>query len=153
PGVMATAGAQIYFSGSSAGGGALFRSELGNAHSIGQSATAPIPGSVSPSVPRSSRSVSIRLRRTPGNRAPTRLLRRLWKLAEDTETTGVAMVLKTEPATSYAHAEELADAFRVLRAYKKKVVCHFEDAGPKALYACASADRIVINPAGGIRYS
>ena len=51
--------------------------------------------------------------------------------------------MKTEPATSYAHAEELADAFRVLKAHGKKVVCHFEDAGPKALYACASANKIV----------
>lgn len=152
-GVMATAGAEIYFSGFSAGGGALFGSGLGNAQSIGQYATASISGYVSPGVPRSERGVSIRIESTPGNRAHVRLLRRLWKIAEDKETAGVAMVLKSEPATSYAHAEELADAFRVLIANGKKVVCHFEDAGPKALYACASASRIVINPAGGIRYS
>src|SRR5688500_20214056 len=63
------------------------------------------------------------------------------------------MVIRTEHASSYAHAEELADAFRVLKAHGKKVVCSFEDAGPKALYACASANRVVVNPAGGIRYS
>jgi protease-4 len=62
-------------------------------------------------------------------------------------------VIRTSPAGSYAHAEELADAFRLLRAKKKKVICSFEDADSKALYACASADRIVVNPAGGIRYS
>ena len=49
--------------------------------------------------------------------------------------------------------EELADAFRVLKAHGKKVICAFEDGGPKALFACASATRIVINPAGGLRYS
>ena len=41
----------------------------------------------------------------------------------------------------------------MLKAHGKKVICSFEDAGPKALYACASATRIVINPAGGLRYS
>ena len=152
-GVLATAGAEIYFSGFSAGGGALFGSAMGDAQSIGQYATASIAGYVSPGVPRSERAVSIRIESTPGTRAHVRLLRKLWKLAEDKETPGVAMILKTEPATSYAHAEELADAFRVLQAHGKKVVCHFEDAGAKALYACASANRIVINPAGGIRYS
>src|SRR5262249_12358911 len=81
------------------------------------------------------------------------LLRRLWKLADDKEIASVTMVIRSEPAGSYAHAEELADAFRLLRAKKKKVVCSFEDAGPRALYACASADRIVVNPAGGIRYA
>ena len=90
---------------------------------------------------------------TPGTRSHVRLLRRLWKIAEDKEITSVTMVLRSEPATSYAHAEEVADAFRVLRAHGKKVICSFEDAGAKALYTCASADRVVINPAGGVRYS
>ncbi len=41
----------------------------------------------------------------------------------------------------------------MLRASGKKVICSFEDAGAKSLYACASANKIVINPAGGIRYA
>ena len=51
------------------------------------------------------------------------------------------MIMRADPATSYAHAEELADAFRVLKAHAKKVICSFEDAVPKALYACASSSR------------
>ncbi|MDF2695998.1 MAG: Protease, partial [Labilithrix sp.] len=152
-GVLATAGAEIYFNQFSAGGGALFGNALGDAHSVGQYATASIGSYLMPGVPRSQRAVYIRLESTPGTRSHVRLLRNLWKLAEDKEITAVTMVLRSEPATSYAHAEEVADAFRVLRAHGKKVICSFEDAGAKALYTCASADRIVINPAGGIRYS
>jgi protease-4 len=152
-GVLATAGAEIYFNQFSAGGGALFGNALGDAHSVGQYATASISSYLQPGVPRSQRAVYIRMESTPGTRSHVRLLRRLWQLAEDKEVAGVTMVLRSEPASSYAHAEEVADAFRVLRAHGKKVVCHFEDSGAKALYACASADRIVINPAGGIRYS
>jgi len=152
-GIQATAGAEIYFNAFSAGGGAIFGSALGRDSSVGQYATASISGYLSPGVPRSEAAVSIRLETTPGTRNHVRLLRRLWRMAEDKEVAAVTMVIRAEPATSYAHAEELADAFRVLRAHGKKVVCSFEDAGAKALYACASANRIVVNPAGGIRYS
>jgi protease-4 len=152
-GILATAGAEIYFNAFSAGGGALFGSALGRDTSVGEYATASIAGYQSPGVPRSETAVSIRLESTPGTRNHVKLLRRLWKIAEDREIVAVTMVMRAEPATSYAHAEELADAFRLLKAHGKKVVCSFEDAGPKALYACASANRIVINPAGGLRYS
>jgi protease-4 len=151
--VLATAGAELYWDRVSVGGGALFGSGLGDPESVGQYATASISTYVSPGIPRPSRAVYIRVENTPGTRSHVSLLRRLWKLADDKETRAVTMVLRAEPASSLAHAEELADAFRVLKSRGKKVVCSFEDAGPKALYACASADRVVINPAGGIRYS
>ena len=152
-GVQATAGAEIYFNAFSAGGGAIFGSALGRDTSVGEYATASVAGYMSPGVPRSETAVSIRLESTPGTRNHVRLLRRLWRIAEDREIAAVTMVMRAEPAVSYAHAEELADAFRVLKAQGKKVICSFEDAGPKALYACASANRIVINPAGGVRYA
>lgn len=152
-GIQATAGAEIYFNAFSAGGGALFGSALGRESSVGEYATASISSFQSPGVPRSETAVSMRMESTPGTRNHVKLLRRLWKIAEDKEIVAVTMIMRAEPATSYAHAEELADAFRVLKAHGKKVVCSFEDAGPKALYACASANRIVINPAGGLRYS
>ena len=152
-GIQATAGAEIYFNAFSAGGGAVFGSALGRNSPIGEYATASVMGYLSPGVPRSERAVSIRLEATPGTRNHTKLLRRLWRIAEDKEVVAVTMVMRAEPATSYAHAEELADAFRVLKAHGKKVICSFEDAGPKALFACASASRIVINPAGGVRYA
>jgi protease-4 len=152
-GIQATAGAEIYFNALSGGGGAIFGSALGRDTSVGEYATFAVSGWLSPGVPRSEKAVSIRLESTPGTRSHVHLLRRLWRLAEDKETTSVTMVVRAEPASSFAHAEELADAFRVLKAHGKKVICSFEDAGAKALYACASANRIVINPAGGVRYS
>lgn len=152
-GILATAGAEIYFNRFSAGGGALFGSALGDDQSVGQYATASISTYLHPGVPRSERAVYIRMESTPGSRSHVKLLRRLWKLAEDKEIKAVTMVIRSEAATSYAHAEELADAFRYLKAHGKKVICSFEDAGAKSLYACASANKIVVNPAGGIRYA
>jgi protease-4 len=152
-GIQATAGAEIYFNALSAGGGAIFGTALGRDTAVAEFATASISGYISPGVPRSEKAVFIRMEQTPGTRSHVHLLTRLWKLAEDKEIAGVTMVMRAEPAASYAHAEELADAFRYLKAHGKKVVCSFEDAGPKAIYACASANRIVINPAGGVRYS
>ncbi len=152
-GIQATAGAEIYFNAFSAGGGAIFGSALGRDSAVGEYATASVATYHAPGVPRSERGVSIRIESTPGTRNHVHLLQRLWRIAEDREIAAVTLVIKAEPATSYAHAEELADAFRVLKAHGKKVVCSFEDGGPKALFACASANRIVVNPAGGLRYS
>jgi protease-4 len=41
----------------------------------------------------------------------------------------------------------------LLKARGKKVLCSLENAGAKSLYACASADRIVLSPGGGIHYA
>jgi protease-4 len=65
----------------------------------------------------------------------------------------VALVFKTEPADSLAHAEELGDAIRLLRANGKKVVCHLEDAQGRALYVASQADVVAINPAGLVRFA
>ena len=82
------------------------------------------------------------------------LLRKLWQHRRRPQTSPRSRsILRAEPADSYAHAEELADAIRVLRARKKKVLCSWEDAGARTLYVCANADRIVVNPAGGLRYA
>ncbi len=97
--------------------------------------------------------VWIRIEGTPGVRGHTALLRKLWKLSEQPDVEAVTLVIRSEPADSFAHAEELADALRLLRARKKKVLCSFEDAGSRALYVCANADRIVVTPAGGVRYA
>jgi protease-4 len=56
-------------------------------------------------------------------------------------------------ADSLAHAEELRDAIGELRRRGKAVLCHLEDADVTALYTCAAAHRVLINPAGGIRYA
>jgi protease IV len=152
-GVVATAGLELSFGGLTAGGGALFGSGLGANQNLGAYATASIAQYTQEGLPRPARAVWLRVEHTPGTRGHVGLLRRLWRIADAKDVAAITMVIRSEPAATFAHAEELADAFRLLRAKGKKVLCSFEDGGPKALFACASADRIVVNPAGGVRYA
>ena len=152
-GVAASVGLDIAYDRFVGGGGAIFGNGLGTSTSLGVYGSIAIGGARQPGAPRAQRAVWMRLEKTPGNRGHVHLLQKLWKLAEDREVTAVTLVLRAEPASSYAHAEELADALRVLRARGKKTLCSFEDNGAKSLYVCANADRIVVNPAGGLRYA
>ncbi len=106
-----------------------------------------------PGVPFPARVVKIRINDTPGPRGHTHLLQRLWRYANDPEVYGVAFVIRAEPASSFAHAEELGDAIRLLRLKGKKSFCHLEDAGGRSLYVCAQTDHISMNPAGGLRFA
>jgi protease-4 len=151
--VVGTAGLEIALGHGSVGGGALFGNGLGNSSGAGAYATAAVSWYTQPGVFHPREAVSLRVEKTPGVRGHTAFLRKLWRIADDVDIASVTLVLRAEPADSYAHAEELADAIRVLRARKKKVLCSWEDAGPRALYVCANADRIVVNPAGGLRYA
>jgi protease-4 len=150
--VVGTAGLEIYLGHTSLGGGLLAGNGLGNNGAVGEYLTASIAGYVSPGLPRLSRAVWIRLEGTPGARNHVALLRALWKLSEQQDIKAVTLVLRAEPASSLAHAEELADAIRVLRARGKKVLCSLEDGGVDSLYVCANANRTVLNPAGTFRY-
>jgi protease-4 len=151
--VVGTAGLEISIGRGSVGGGALFGNGLGNQTTSAAYATASLAWYTPPGVFHPREAVSIRLESTPTVREHTHLLKKLWRIADDLDIAAVTLVLRAEPADSYAHAEELADAIRVLRARKKKVLCSWEDAGPRALYVCANADRIVVNPSGGLRYA
>lgn len=152
-GVIASAGLELAIRGFSVGGGAIFGSGLGSPSSVGQFGSVSFTSWDNPGLPKAERAVFIRMEGTPGPRSHVHLIRRLWELADDNKVAAVTMVMRAEPSSSFAHAEELADAFRVLRARGKKVMCSWERAGQKAIYACASADRIVINPAGELRYA
>ncbi|MCL2449856.1 MAG: S49 family peptidase, partial [Polyangiaceae bacterium] len=152
-GVVGTAGLELRFLGLAAGGGALWGNGLGGHGTAGGYVTAAISGYSAPGIPRPAHAVWIRLESTPSTRSHVALLERLWRLERRRDIDAVVLVVRAEPANSWAHAEEIADALRGLRARGKKVLCSFEDAGPRALYACASADRIVVSPGGGIRYS
>jgi protease-4 len=152
-GVVGTAGFELHFAGLSAGAGALFGDGLGSSGSAAEYVTASIGGYTQPGLPRLPLAVWIRLEATPSTRGHVALLRTLWGFAAERNVTSVTLVVRSEPASSFAHAEELADAIRVLRARHKKVLCSFEDAGARALYVCANADRIVVTPAGGVRYA
>ena len=149
---VATAGLEVVAGRFSASGGGVFGSQLGRG-GAGFYAGLAARGYREPGVHLGRYFVKIRLESTPGDRAHVKLLRALWKMADDDEVAGVGFVLKTEPASSFPHAEELGDAIRMLRSRGKKVFCHLEDNGGRSLYACSQADRIVMNPAGGLRFS
>jgi protease IV len=96
----------------------------------------------------------IRLESTPSTREHVALLRHLWQIAEEETSVGaVVFELRTAPADSMAHVQELRDAIYMLRQAGKKVMCHLEDADGASLYLCSAADRILLNPAGGIRFA
>lgn len=120
---------------------------------VGAYATAAVRTYREPGIRLPKKVSKIRIDAVPGVRKHTKLLMRLWKLAEDPEVSGVVLDLRAEPASSFAHAEEVGDAIRRLRAHGKKVICHLEDAGGRSLYVCSQADRIAMNPAGGLRFA
>lgn len=152
-GIVGTAGLELHFQGLSAGGGALFGDGLGGQGNAAEYVTAAISGYTQPGIVRPTHAVWLRLEETPSTRGHVALLRRLWHLATERDVDAVTLVVRAEPASSFAHAEELADAIRVIKAHGKKVLCSLENAGAKSLYVCASADRIVVSPAGGIHYA
>jgi protease-4 len=98
-------------------------------------------------------SVRLRLEETPDAREHVRLLRELWSLRDEPRVDAVVLELRATPTETLAHAEELRDALLDLRRQGKRVLCHLEDADVAALYTCAAADRILINPSGGIRFA
>jgi protease-4 len=98
--------------------------------------------------------VRVRIEDTPSARAHVAMLRTLWSIAEEEPSIdAVVFELRTAPADSLARAQELRDAIGYLRRSGKRVLCHLEDADGTSLYLCSAADRILINPAGGLRFA
>lgn len=134
-------------------GGGVFGTALGGRGGAGFVSGIALQSWKDPGVPTPAHAVRIRINDTPGNRQHVRLLRKLWRMSRDPGIDAIVLQLKTEPASSMAHASELADAVSLLRARGKKVVCAMEAEGGRALYVCSHADRIVLNPAGGVHFS
>lgn len=152
-GVVGTAGLELHWGGLSVGGGAMFGNGLGSSSSVAEFGSVAISGYTQPGIPMPAHAVYIRLEETPSVRGHVALLRKLWHIANDRSIDALTLVLRAEPADSFAHAEELADALRFIRAHHKKVLCSFEDARARSLYVCANADRIVVTPSGGLDYA
>ena len=96
----------------------------------------------------------IRMEHTPSTRDHVALLRTLWRIAKDEPSAAlVVLEVRTAPAESLARVAELRDAIALLRQHGKKVLCHLEDADGASLYLCSAANRILLNPAGGIRFA
>ncbi len=151
--VVGSASLEVAWGNTSAHLGAWVGNGLGNSTSISEYGSLAISGFRLPGLPIPKHAVSFRIEKTPGTFSHIALLRKLWRIAEDPAVEGVSLIMRAEPATSFAHAEELADAIRVLRAHGKRVLCSLEDNGARALYVCANADKTVVNPAGGIRFA
>ena len=82
------------------------------------------------------------------------MLRKLWNAANDESSVeAVVLELRDAPAHNLAYVQELRDAVDYLRSRGKRVVCHLDDAKGAALYMCSAADRVLIHPAGGIRFA
>ncbi len=91
---------------------------------------------------------------TPSAREHVALLRKLWNAADDESSVeAVVLELRDAPARNLAYVQELRDAVDYLRSRGKRVVCHLDDAKGAALYLCSAADRVLIHPAGGIRFA
>jgi protease-4 len=96
----------------------------------------------------------IRIENTPSTREHVGLLRTLWKIAKDEPSAAlVVFEVRTAPGESLARVAELRDAIALLRQNGKKVLCHLEDADGASLYLCSAANRVLVNPAGGIRFA
>jgi len=149
----AMAGLELGLGTSSYEGGAIFGTGVGGQRGAGFYTGLALHAYRAPGLPEPAYALTIRVEETPGARGHVALLRQLWQLARDDRLEAVVLELRAEPATSLARAEELGDAIRLLRANGKKVICHFEDAKGRSLFACSQADRIVVNPAGGIRFA
>ena len=152
PDVLATVGLDVNLGFLQLSGGAVMGDAITRA-GTGFYAGAAVRGFREPGIRGPSRVARVRIETTPGARRHTRLLRRLWRLGNDPEVDGVLLELRAEPAGSLAHAEEIGDAIRGIRAKGKKVFCHLEDAGGRSLYVCSQADSVAMNPAGGLRFA
>jgi protease-4 len=96
----------------------------------------------------------LRFEQTPSTREHVRLLVHLWQIAKhETAVKAVVLELRAAPAVSMAHLQELRDAIYELRRNGKRVLCHLEDGDGSSLYLCSAADRILVNPAGGLRFA
>ena len=131
----------------SAGGGAF----AGSGELLGVAAQVGVDGDRNPtSLPEGSVVVTVDLEDSPGPRAFGRLLWKLERLRRDPTVRGVLF----EPRAGVgglAHAEELREVFAALQRGGVRVGCHLTDATASTWFACADADRITLDPAGGVR--
>ncbi|MEZ4222628.1 MAG: signal peptide peptidase SppA [Polyangiaceae bacterium] len=156
---LASAAFDFYFNGpsgsASLGGGVVTGDGLGKKDSYGvQMDVAPFRGWREPAgmeLPRYA--LRIRIEEGGGARSQVAMLRRLWDIAEEPSVDAVVLELRTAPAGSLAHIQELRDALYLLRQHGKRVLCHLEDASGAELYLCSAANKILINPAGGLRFA
>lgn len=141
------AGVEFVWGRLNAGGGGFVRSDdaAGWYASVGVDGDRGAVGIPTPGV-----AVTIGMNSSPDARAIGRLVMRLERLSRDPSVRGVMFAPRGEVG-GLAHAEELREAFALLRRRGKRVACHLTDATASTWYACAAVDRVTLDPAGGVR--
>lgn len=143
----AGAGLDVVWGRARAGGGAF----AGDGDALGYTASVGWDGDRSPvGIPDSGVSVTVPLDSSPGARSMLRLLWRLERLRRDPAVRAVLFAPRDEVG-GLAHAEELRESFKRLQRRGVRVACHLTEASASTWYACAGADRVVVDPAGGVR--
>jgi protease-4 len=85
-----------------------------------------------------------------GARGLVALLLELDAAARDERVAAVLLRFRGSDIGS-AYAQEIRQAIERLASLDKPVVCHLDDASGAEHYACAAADAIFLDPAGGVR--
>jgi protease-4 len=101
-------------------------------------------------IPRPARVVDLPIESELDVRAVTALSRWLDHLRRDSAVDGVLLRVRTS-GVGLAAAQEIRRRILALRRDGKKVICHLDDGATNAWALCSAADRIFVDPVGGVR--
>ncbi len=145
---MLTAGLLVNFGNASAGGGVL----VGNTaqESPGAFGIARLEnGQRDHGIPTGRYVLDVELRGTNAQ-SFIRLVAQLDRAIHDPQVAGV-LLRPRGSGLGLALAQELRLIIHTLQQAGKRVVCHLDDGTGSEFYACAGADRVLLDPAGGVR--
>lgn len=113
-------------------------------------AFARLSGDRHPGVPRPARFVDFPIESSLDVRAVTALSRWLDHLRHDPAVDGVLLRVRTS-GVGLAAAQEIRRRIQALRRDGKSVVCHLDDGASNAWAMCTAANKIFVDPVGGVR--
>lgn len=149
PDLRVTAGLAVDWGMLGVGGGVHLGDDIGTAP--GWYVSGRVEGAQRRGIPRGDYVLDIRLGGT-GTRGILRVVRRLERAVHDERVRGV-LLRPRGSGIGLAYAQEIRLLIDELREAGKPVVCHLDDATGSEWYMCAGADRILVDPAGGVRLS
>jgi len=114
------------------------------------SAFARVSGDRHAGIPRPARVVDFPIESELDVRGVTVLSRWLDHLRRDPAADGVLLRVRTS-SVSLAAAQEIRKRILALRRAGKKVICHLDDGATNAWALCSAADKIFVDPVGGVR--
>lgn len=147
PSLAVTAGVAVDWGMLGVGGGVV----VGDGYEAepGWYVSARVEGAEREGLPRGSYVLDLRLGGT-GARGILAAARRLERALHDDRVHGV-LLRPRGSGIGLAYAQELRLLIDQLREAGKPVVCHLDDASGAEWYLCAGADRVLVDPAGGVR--